>query len=67
MQQQKQAHAFEGEGFVHEVIIDEVMLNEAAESSTQVNLDPWSLYDNDMAREEPEWFEEIIKCTNFNF
>ena len=43
MQQQKknkekgkapQAHAFEGEGFVHEVITDEVMLNEAAELST---------------------------------
>ena len=59
-----QAHAFEVEGFVHEVIMDEVMLNEAAESSTQANLDPWSEYDNDMAREEPEWFEEIIKGAN---
>ena len=29
-----QAHAFEVEGFVYEVIMDEVMLNEAAESST---------------------------------
>ena len=75
MQQQKknkekgkapQAHAFEGEGFVHEVITDEVMLNEAAELSTQVNLDPWSDYDNDMAREEPKQFEEIIEGTNFN-
>ena len=65
MQQQKknkgkgkapQAHAFEGEGFVHEVITDEVMLNEAAKSSIQVNLDPWS----------PEQFKEIIKGTNFN-
>ena len=28
-----QAHAFEGEGFVHEVIMDGVMLNEAAELS----------------------------------
>ena len=46
--------------------MDEVMLNEAAESSIQVNLDPWSEYDNDMAREEPEWFEEIIEGTNFN-
>ena len=42
------------------------MLNEAAESSTQVNLDPWSEYDNDMAREESEQFKEIIKSTNFN-
>ena len=42
------------------------MLNEAAELSTQVNLDPWSEYDNDMAREESEQFEEIIKGTNFN-
>ena len=42
------------------------MLNEAAESSTQVNLDPWSEYDNDMAREELEEFEEIIEGTNFN-
>ena len=75
MQQQKKnkgkekaplAHAFEGEGFVHEVITDEVMLNEATEFSIQVNLDPWSEYDNDMAREEPEWFEEIIEDTNFN-
>ena len=66
MQQQKknngkgkapQAHAFEKEGFIYEVIMDEVMLNEAAESSTQVNLDPWSEYDNDMAREEPEQFK----------
>ena len=46
--------------------MNEVMLNGAAESSTQVNLDPWSEYDNDMAREEPEWFEEIIEGTNFN-
>ena len=61
-----QAHAFEGEGFVHEVIMDEVMLNEAAESFTQVNLDPWSEYDNNMAREESEWFKEIIGGTNFN-
>ena len=61
-----QAYAFEGEGFVHEIIMDEIMLNEAAESSIQVNLDPWSEYDNDMAREEPEWFKEIIKGTNFN-
>ena len=60
------AHAFEEEGFIYEVIMDEVMLNEVAESSTQVNLDPWSEYDNVMAREEPEWFEEIIKSTNFN-
>ena len=75
MQQQKknkgkgkapQAHAFEGEGFVHEVIMDGVMLNEAAESSTQANLDLWSEYDNDMAREEPEQFEEIIEGINFN-
>ena len=42
------------------------MLNEAAESSTQMNLDPWSEYDNDMAREEPEQFEEIIEGINFN-
>ena len=42
------------------------MLNEAAESSTQANLDPWLEYDNDMAREEPEWFKEIIKDTNFH-
>ena len=61
-----QAHAFEGDHFVHEVIMDEVMLNEAAESSIQVNLDPWSEYDNDMAREEPEQFKEIIESTNFN-
>ena len=75
MQQQKknkgkgkapQAHAFEGEGFIHEVITNEVMLNEAAELSTWANLDPWSEYDNDMAREEPEQFKEIIKDTNFN-
>ena len=46
--------------------MNEVMLNGAAESSTQVNLDPWSEYDNDMAREEPEQFEEIIKGINFN-
>ena len=32
----------------------------------QANLDPWSEYDNDMAREEPKWFEEIIKSTKFN-
>ena len=43
------------------------MLNEAAELSIQANLDPWSEYDNDMAREKPEWFEEIIEGTNFNF
>ena len=42
------------------------MLNEAAESSTQANLDPWSEYNNDMAREEPEQFKEIIEGTNFN-
>ena len=42
------------------------MLNEAAELSTQVNLDPCSEYDNNMAREEPEQFKEIIKGTNFN-
>ena len=49
MQQQKknkekgkapQAHTFEEEGFVYEVIMDEVMLNEVAELSTQANLDP---------------------------
>ena len=42
------------------------MLNETAELSTQANLDPWSEYDNNMTREEFEWFEEIIKGTNFN-
>ena len=42
------------------------MLNEAAESSTQVNLDPWSEYDNDMAREESKQFKEIIEGINFN-
>ena len=76
MQQQKknkgkekalQAHAFEGEGFIHEVIMNEIMLNEAVELSIQANLDPWSEYDNDMAREEPKQFEEIIKGINFNF
>ena len=46
--------------------MDEIMLNKAAESSTQANLDPWLEYDNDMAREELEWFEEIIEDTNFN-
>ena len=47
--------------------MNEIMLNEAVELSTQANLDPWSEYDNNMAREEPEQFEEIIKDTNFNF
>ena len=42
------------------------MLNEAAESSTQVNLDPWSKYDNDMGREESKQFKEIIEGINFN-
>ena len=74
MQQQKknkgkgkapQAHAFEGKGFIHEVITDEVMLNEAAELSIQVNLVPWSEYGNNMAREEPKWFKEIIEGTNY--
>ena len=61
-----QAHAFEGEGFVHKVITDEIMLNEVVELFIQVNLDPWSEYDNDMPREEPKWFEETIEDTNFN-
>ena len=42
------------------------MLNEVAESSTHANLDPWSEYDNDMAREELEWFKEIIEGIDFN-
>ena len=40
--------------------------NTKGSRSIQANLDPWSEYDNDMAREEPEWFEEIIEGTNFN-
>ena len=46
--------------------MNEVMLNEAAELSTQANLDPWPEYDNDMAREEPEQFNGIIEGTNLN-
>ena len=42
------------------------MLNKAAELSTLANLDPWSEYDNAMAKEEPKQFEEIIEDTNFN-
>ena len=37
------------------------MLNEAAELSTQVNLDPCSEYDNNMAREEPEQFKRLSR------